>query len=119
MTHIRMDTTAGGASLLKAHWNSGRRLAVSCRVCVLRRHGRGAVEEATMAQMLDREAAPLLDEIRQVFGLSQSELADLFRVRTRRRHPAVDDLRCHLKMKLHAQASPYDVRLGSGVTLSN
>ncbi len=34
-----------------------------------------------MAQMVDRTAAPLLDEIREVFGLSESELADLFRVR--------------------------------------
>jgi hypothetical protein len=34
-----------------------------------------------MAQVIDREAAPLLDEIREVFGLSESELADLFRVR--------------------------------------
>ncbi|HEY7928226.1 MAG TPA: helix-turn-helix transcriptional regulator [Candidatus Dormibacteraeota bacterium] len=34
-----------------------------------------------MAQVVDREAAPLLDEIREVFGLSESELADLFGVR--------------------------------------
>lgn len=34
-----------------------------------------------MAQVVDREAAPLLDEIREIFGLSESELADLFRVR--------------------------------------
>lgn len=34
-----------------------------------------------MAQVVDREAAPLLDEIREVFGLSEAQLADLFRVR--------------------------------------
>lgn len=34
-----------------------------------------------MAQVIDQEAAPLLDEIREILGLSESELADLFRVR--------------------------------------
>ena len=34
-----------------------------------------------MRDVMDREATELLDEIREVFGLSESELADLFRVR--------------------------------------
>lgn len=34
-----------------------------------------------MTEVIDREATVLLDEIRLVFGLSESELADLFRVR--------------------------------------
>jgi transcriptional regulator with XRE-family HTH domain len=34
-----------------------------------------------MAKVMDREAIELLDEIREGFGLSESELADLFRVR--------------------------------------
>ncbi|MGH7723135.1 MAG: hypothetical protein ACRENL_09955 [Candidatus Dormibacteria bacterium] len=34
-----------------------------------------------MAQLINREAAPLLDEIRDILGLSESEIADLFGVR--------------------------------------
>ncbi|MDQ2959957.1 MAG: helix-turn-helix domain-containing protein [Candidatus Dormibacteraeota bacterium] len=34
-----------------------------------------------MAQVIDREGVTVLDEIRQVLGLSESELADLFGVR--------------------------------------
>ena len=34
-----------------------------------------------MAVAIERETAPLLDEIREILGLSEGELADLFRVR--------------------------------------
>jgi transcriptional regulator with XRE-family HTH domain len=34
-----------------------------------------------MALAVEREAAPLLDEIREILGLSEGELADLFNVR--------------------------------------